>query len=185
MIKIAIVYYSDSGTTEAVAKSVAEGVKSMQAEFKLMNCLQADWQFLEAADAIIFGCPTYMGSAPAAFKKFMDDSSEVWFSRKWCNKIAAGFTNSAALSGDKLSTLNQLALYAFQQGMIWVGLDIMAGKAEKEGTVPLNRIGSWIGLMTQINTNTEPSLVQSDLLTAQYFGRRIAIHTKRFIGGNL
>lgn len=183
MVKIAIVYHSKTGVTGKVAHAVMEGARQQGAEVLLMKCLEVDNGYLDAADAVIFGCPTYMGSVPADFKKFMDDSSEAWMERKWCNKIAAGFTNSSAPSGDKLSTLSQIALYAFQHGMVWVGLDIMAGKTEAGATVPLNRLGSWVGLMTQLNNNTDPVLIESDLATAHYFGRRIALQTQKFNRG--
>lgn len=182
MAKIAIVYFSASGSTEKVAKAVAKGAGNFGAEVRLIPCKQIDMAYLDAADAIIFGCPTYMGSVPAEYKIFMDMTSEAWSARKWCDKVAAGFTNSAALSGDKLGTLMQLALFAFQQGMVWIGLDIMAGRTASGGTVPLNRVGGWLGLMTQINgTTTDEKLVESDLATAEYFGKRVANFTQRLM----
>jgi len=45
-----------------------------------------------------------------------------WLEQRWKDKIAAGFTNSASQSGDKLSTLLQLTVFAMQMGMIWVGV---------------------------------------------------------------
>jgi NAD(P)H dehydrogenase (quinone) len=182
MIKIAIVFFSAAGSTEKIAKAVAKGAGNFGAEVSLMPCKQVDMGYLDAADAIIFGCPTYMGSVPAEYKVFMDATSEAWSTRKWCDKVAAGFTNSAALSGDKLGTLIQLALFAFQQGMVWVGLDIMAGKTENGGAVPLNRVGGWLGLMTQINgVTTDEKLVECDLATAEYFGKRVADFTQRLM----
>src|SRR4051812_27485513 len=127
MIKIATVYFSGSGHTKIIAEHIVQGIKNESAEGILMDALTPDYELLNTCDAIIFGCPTYMGSVPAAFKKFMDDSSNIWYAQKWKNKIAAGFSDSAALSGDKLITLQQLSAFAFQHGMIWVGLELMAG----------------------------------------------------------
>jgi NAD(P)H dehydrogenase (quinone) len=62
------------------------------------------WATLNDADAIIMGSPTYMGSVSWQFKKFADASSKPWFSQAWKDKIFAGFTNSATMNGDKLST---------------------------------------------------------------------------------
>ena len=71
---------------------------------------EPDWEALDAADAIVFGCPTYMGSASARMKAFMEESLRPQFlERRWQDKLAAGFTNSAGMSGDKLCTLQQLA----------------------------------------------------------------------------
>jgi NAD(P)H dehydrogenase (quinone) len=60
---------------------------------------------LGAHDAIIYGSPTYMGGPAWQFKKFADASSKPWFSSAWKDKIAAGFTNSASVNGDKFSTI--------------------------------------------------------------------------------
>ena len=53
------------------------------------------WSELAQADAIIFGAPTYMGSASAVFKQFMEAASKVWMAQGWRDKIAAGFTMCA------------------------------------------------------------------------------------------
>jgi NAD(P)H dehydrogenase (quinone) len=178
MAKVSIVYHSEYGHTEVIARCIKEGVESLNSSCELMKCDDLDWQVLNESQAIIFGCPTYMGSTSAEFKKFMDSSSDVWRKQLWRNKIAAGFTNSVAMSGDKLSTLFQLSLFAFQHGMAWVGLDLMAGNCSSKGSnEDLNRIGSWLGLMTQSNSDeaAEISPPQSDRETAKYFGKRVAL----------
>ena len=43
------------------------------------TCPAGGWETLAAADAIIFGSPTYMGGASWQFKKFADASSKVWY----------------------------------------------------------------------------------------------------------
>jgi len=142
-----------------------------------------DFSTLEKCDAIVFGCPTYMGSVSAELKGFMDGTSDVWKNQKWKNKIAAGFTNSAALSGDKLSTLTQIMLFAMQHGMIWVGLDLMAGQVSSKSTgKELNRIGTWLGLATQSNVDEDHTKAppESDRKTAEYFGKRICEIIKKF-----
>jgi len=62
------------------------------------------WGDLEKAEAIIFGSPTYMGSASAEFKKFMDATSKIWYAQGWKDKIAAGFTNSASQSREHIDS---------------------------------------------------------------------------------
>ncbi|QEV28367.1 flavodoxin family protein [Streptomyces coeruleorubidus] len=56
------------------------------------------WAQLDAADAIIFGSATYMGTASAAFHSFAQASSKRWFPHAWVDKLAAGFTNAGAQS---------------------------------------------------------------------------------------
>ena len=106
MINIAIVYHSGFGHTKVVAEHVAKGAASIAGTtanlFKAEDLASPDsgpWEELARADAIIFGAPTYMGSASAPMKQFLDASSKVWFTQGWKDKIAAGFTNSAAWSG--------------------------------------------------------------------------------------
>jgi NAD(P)H dehydrogenase (quinone) len=109
MTQVAIVYHSGYGHTAEQAKAVARGAQKVAGvDVVLLTSDEAQQQFdqLKAADAIIFGSPTYMGSASAQFKAFMDASSKAWFTQDWKDKIAAGFTNSGSQNGDKLSTLN-------------------------------------------------------------------------------
>jgi hypothetical protein len=86
------------------------------------------WEVLDAADAIVFGCPTYMGSGSAALKAFMEETIQPQFlEQRWKDKLVAGFTNSAGMSGDKLLALQQLSGFAAQHGMIWITLGQLPG----------------------------------------------------------
>ena len=186
MLKIAIIAHSAYGHTYEIAKHIEKGIKDAGAEAKHFTAAEAveNIDQLEEFDGLVFGSPTYMGSASAEFKKFMDTSSKVWMKQKWRNKIAAGFTNSGAMSGDKLCTLTQFAIFAAQHGMIWVGNDIMPGNNSSAGSEEdLNRIGSWLGLMTQANVDEGPETAPpaSDRKTAEHFGTRIAELTKKFV----
>ncbi len=190
MIKVTIAYHSGYGHTAKVADYTAQGAKNVpNTEVNVINVgnmEEKDWSVLDESHAIIFGCPTYMGGVSAKFKEFIDSASKKWFEQKWRNKIAAGFTNSGAYSGDKLNSLVQLAINACQHGMIWVGNVGMAapGKGtEGPDSTQLNRIGSWLGLSTQSN-NEKPEVSPpiGDLETARLFGERIAEITHRFHG---
>ena len=137
-----------------------------------MNVESVDWDYLDVADAIVFGCPTYMGSLSAAMKLFMEQSSKRWLARTWQGKLAAGFTNGGGLSGDKLAVLQQINLFAMQHGMLWTGLPIMpTGRSVTD----LNRMSSFLGLMTQSdNAPVDVTPPKGDLETAFYFGEHIA-----------
>ena len=185
MTKVVVVYHSGYGHTETQAKAVARGAEKVAGtEVTLLTSEQAqqDWDTLNAADAIIFGSPTYMGSASAQFKAFMDASSSIWYQRGWKDKVAAGFTVSASQSGDKLSTLIQLALFAAQHGMVWVGLDLLPGNNSSTGSVnDLNRLGGFLGALAQANSDqgADVAPIQSDLLTAERLGERVANITNK------
>jgi multimeric flavodoxin WrbA len=130
--RIAVAYHSGYGHTAKQAEAVAAGASSVPgavAELVPLDELTEDvWDRLAAADAIVFGAPTYMGSPSAVFKKFAEESVRAWADDlAWRDKIAAGFTNSKAMSGDKLNSLVDLAVFAAQHGMIWVGLDLYPG----------------------------------------------------------
>jgi NAD(P)H dehydrogenase (quinone) len=186
-MQISIVYDSGYGHTARVAKAVAAGARSVDgADVRLIAIADGpmDWEVLENSDAIIFGSPTYNGMISARLKQFFEDSTKTaWTPQKWRNKLAAGFTNSGAQHGDKLSSLISMALFAAQHGMIWVGLDMMPGNSSSTGSEnDLNRHGSWLGVMTQSNTDQAADIapIRSDLDTAAYLGTRVARTVSRF-----
>jgi multimeric flavodoxin WrbA len=187
---ISIVYDSGYGHTAKQARAVAEGVKAVagvEAQLIAVADGAIPWQTLEASDAIIFGSPTYNGTLSAKLKQFFEDANKpAWNELKWRNKIAAGFTNSGAQSGDKLNTLVSMALFAAQHAMIWVGLDLKPGNATSTSSVKeLNRHGSWLGAMAQSNMDEGPELtpIESDLKTAAHLGKRVAGIARQFKQG--
>ena len=106
------------------------------------DLLQSLSLLIAFAEAIIFGAPTYTGGASAAFKAFEEATSNVVMAKGfgWKDKIAAGFTNSGARSGDKLATLMQIALFAAQHGMHWVNLGLPPANNSSTGSeADLNR----------------------------------------------
>ena len=144
-----------------------------------LNGAEVPWDELAESDALIFGCPTYMGGPSAQFKAFQDLTSSKVFGAGflWKNKIAAGFTNSAARSGDKLATLQQLSIFAAQHGMYWVGLGLPPGNNSSRGSEEdLNRLGFFLGAAAQSNADEDARAAPpaADLKTAEYLGRRVA-----------
>ena len=111
----------------------------------------------------------------------MDSTVDIWDNKGWNNKIAAGFTHSSALSGDKLGALMSIFIFAQQHGMMWIGVDLKSNETLKNFDVKLNRLGSWMGLMTESpSKDKELEINVSDIKTAEYFGARIAKITKKF-----
>ena len=181
---ITVLYDSGFGHTAKQAQAVADGVRRVpEAEAQLIAVADDDapWEKLGASDAIIFGSPTYNGTVSARLKKVMEDSTRTaWLPQPWRDKLAAGFTNSGAMHGDKLNSLVTMALFAAQHGMIWVGLDIFPGRSPQER----NRVGGWLGAMAQSNDESpELSPISSDLDTAAYLGQRVAEVTRQFMAG--
>ena len=159
-----------------MAQAVAEGsdgtLLAIYAEGKLPA---GGWEQLAAASTIVFGSPTYMGSVSWQFKKFADASSKPWFTQLWKNKLAAGFTNSASMNGDKHSTLHYLFTLSQQHGMLWAGTGLMPSNAKDSTRDDLNYVGSYAGLMTATPSNASPDeMVPGDIATAKAFGQRVA-----------
>lgn len=57
MSKIAVVYWSGTGNTEAMANAVQEGAAAAGADAALLNCSEFDASKIADYDAIAFGCP--------------------------------------------------------------------------------------------------------------------------------
>lgn len=182
MTSVAIVYFSATGHTQQVAEAVADGAKSIAGtEVTLLRILGEDiengrWKndaivkTLNAADAIVFGTPTYMGGYAAQFKMFIDACGGIWYQQGWKDKIGAGFTHSNGLSGDKLNTLVGLMINSMQHSMIWVGTGAMPEGSTPEKT---NRLASYSGAMAQSNMD-QPNIGPGDRQTAAALGRRVA-----------
>lgn len=178
---VSIVFDSGFGHTARLAEAVAEGARRRAGTDAVLVSVRegnVPWDVLERSDAIVFGSPTYNGMFSAKLKQFFEDATKpVWNELKWRDKLAAGFTNSGAHSGDKLNALVSMALIAAQHGMIWVGLDLKPGNSASTGSgEDLNRLGSWLGAMAQANVDEGPDVAppRSDLLTAAYLGERVA-----------
>ncbi len=185
MKKVYVVYHSGFGHTTRQAQAVQQGAAAVDGiESVLLHTEEATERLdeLDGADAIVFGCPTYMGSMSAEMKKFLEVAAAKWAVQAWKDKVAGGFTNSGSLSGDKLSTLNGLFLFAMQQSMVWVGLGMLPSSNDREAVKTIqgpgpdahNRSGSFVGPMAssfEVGPDEAPS--KGDLETAELYGRRV------------
>ena len=176
MAKVVVVYHSGYGHTQRVAQQVAAGAHAeliaIDAEG---NVPDSAWDTLAAADAIIFGSPTYMGSPSWQFKKFADASSKAWFTRAWQDKVFGGFTNSASLTGDKQVALINLQTLASQHGGIWVSLGLLPSNSKAAARTDVNNLGGSVGLLVQSPSDASvDEIPQGDLDTAKQYGARVA-----------
>ena len=74
MTKTAVIFHSGYGHAQRVAQFVADGAQAQLIAIDADgNISEADWATLDAADAIVFGSPTYMGMVSWQFKKFADE----------------------------------------------------------------------------------------------------------------
>lgn len=183
MKSIAVLFHSGFGHTTNVAQAVLDGIGAVEDVTSSLVEINADgelsdkqWAELDSADAIIFGSPTYMGMASWQFKKVADASSKRWFTQEWKNKLAAGFTNSATMNGDKHSTLHYFMTLAMQHSMIWVGSGMMPSNSKAATRDDINYVGSFGGLMTTSpsDASADEAPPKGDIETAKLFGQRVA-----------
>src|SRR5919107_5364938 len=128
--KVAIIYYSSTGTTYALARAVEEGAREAGAEVRLRKVKElapeavvaanegwaahrqetqdvgeASNDDLTWADAIIFGTPTRYGLPSAQLKQFIDQTGGLWARGALANKIGSAFTSAATHHGGQEATV--------------------------------------------------------------------------------
>jgi NAD(P)H dehydrogenase (quinone) len=184
MSKNVVVYFSGYGHTRRFAQSAAEGAAATLIEIDEQgNVPDSAWEALAAADAIIFGAPTYMGSMPWQFKKFADASSKVWFTRGWQDKVFGGFSNSASLNGDKQVSMIWLQTLAAQHGGIWVSLGMLPANSKASTRNDVNSLGGSIGALVQTPSDAGvDEVLPGDLETVRLYAKRVADIAQRLHG---
>ncbi len=194
MTTLTIVYHSGYGHTKKLAESVLAGMNEVADVSASLIAIDADgnvpdtaWARLAASDAIVFGSPTYMGSASWQFKKFVDATSKPWFTQVWKDKLFAGFTNSASMNGDKLATLQMMMTLAMQHSGVWIGTGLMPSNTKAAKRDDINYLGSFAGLMAQSpsDASADEGPLAGDLATGRLFGKRIATAARRMTAEQL
>ncbi len=191
MAKIVVIFHSGYGHTRKQAEAVLAGASQAHgADAELIaidkdgEVTEADWELLAESDAIIFGSPTYMGGPSWQFKKMADASSKPWFGQAWKDKVAAGFTNSATMNGDKFSTIQYMITLAMQHSMIWIGTGMMPSNTKAATRNDLNYVGGFSGALAQSpsDSSTDEGPAPGDLETARQFGTRVAAYAVKTRG---
>lgn len=133
-VKVAVIYYSSTGTIAALAKEIATTAEQAGADVRLRRAEELAPQAaidsnpawaqnardtadipvatpddIDWADAVLFGSPTRYGNITAQLKQYIDMLGPLWAQGKLADKVYSGFTSSATLHGGQESTL--LALY--------------------------------------------------------------------------
>jgi len=133
-IKLAVIYYSSTGTNYKMALAAKEAAEAAGVEVRLrkvkelapqsaidanpawrayvdatVSVQEASLEDLEWADAFIFGTPTRFGNVASQMKQFIDTTGPLWAQGKLSNKVVAGFTSAQNAHGGQETTL--LALY--------------------------------------------------------------------------
>lgn len=160
-MKIAILYFSQTGNTEKMAGVIRDGILeyNKNIEVSLMNISSdenIDKDFLNDSSAVIFGTPTYVASTCWQMKKFFDTR----FDCKLEGKLAACFATAGCVWGGPDIAIQSILEMALTHGMLAYSSGTEFGR-------PYIHLGP-IALMNNLEEN-------ADIFTL--FGKRIARKT--------
>jgi NAD(P)H dehydrogenase (quinone) len=197
--KVAIIYYSQTGTTYELAKAVEEGARQSGAETRLLKVRETapdevwlgneNWKKhrdetdhikeatnddLEWADAVIFGTPTRYGLPSAQLKNFIDQTGGLWAKGALVNKIGSSFTTTATAHGGQEQTILAINTAFYHWGMIIVAPGYTEASQFQSG----NPYGA---SFTSNNGQLDPDEVA--LTAGRLQGRRVAEVTTQFLKG--
>ncbi len=180
-IRVHIIYHSDRGHTRCLAEAIASGAESVRnTEVQLIEVSRAAKTHVTTCDALILGCPTYMGNVSSPMKEFIDTViSQIWTEGGIPGKVGACFTSSGSYHGGKEFTLFAFLSTLFQLGMTVVSLP--------PGQITENRaLGFTFGAGTSsINTGENEELDANEKATAFALGARVAQVTQQFKRGEV
>jgi NAD(P)H dehydrogenase (quinone) len=178
IMNIFVVYDSEDGHTEALARAVAEGAQAVEgANVHLHHANEADVRDLDRMDAIIWGCPGHFGTISAGLKAWIDKLGYLWAHGKLVDKIGAVFCTIATEHGGIEATLLNLITPMLHHGMIIVGLP---------ANVPENVLyGSYYGVGVTVRLEESPDdppnmPTEEDLTLGRALGERVSRLTARF-----
>ncbi|MFD1954083.1 NAD(P)H-dependent oxidoreductase [Paenibacillus thailandensis] len=171
-MKAYVVYDSESGHTEALARSVAEGAGLVRnAEVTLRRVDEADPRDLADMDAILWGCAGHFGTVSSGLKEFIDRLGYLWAKGQLVGKVGGVFCTTATQHGGIEATLLSLIIPMLHQGMIIAGLP---------GNIPENALyGSYygVGIVCPVEQSPDDPLNLprgNDLVLGRALGKRVA-----------
>lgn len=163
MSQISVLYFSGYGHAAKLAEAVERGAASQPGaqicRFRISETgelpLEA-WASLSEADAIVYGSPTYMGGPAWQFKRVAEASSKLWLDQAWRDKLAAGFTVSAATNGDKYLTIQYFWTLSQQHSQVWVGTGLLPSNALAHTADDINWSGGFTGVQAIAPADASP-----------------------------
>jgi len=188
MSEVLVLYYSQSGSTAEMARTIARGVEEiegMQARLRTVPAVStvceaseptvpdsgapyAQLSDLEQCAGLILGSPTHFGNMAASLKHFIDGSGSLWMSGALIGKPAAVFTSTASMHGGQESTLLSMLLPLLHHGMLVMGLPYSEAALHKTSTG-----GTPYGA-SRLNSNDNAPLDDNEKELCLALGRRIA-----------
>ncbi len=163
--QVLIAYYSLTGNTEQMARGVVEGVRRVSGATPILKKVdEVSKQDLEAAEAIILGCPTYYGNIPGKMKTVIDDWS--WKMKvDFTDKAGGAFAVGGGQAGGKEFVVVSLLMFMLNNRMVVAG---PLYQNDRTGSV-------WAEAGAAAMTGPlDPGVSQGELDSAQRLGERIA-----------
>lgn len=188
MPNILILYYSQGGSTKAIAEKIAQGVEYASVEATLRTVpeispnhektapeipekgsVYVTKEDIKTADGIILGSPTRFGNMAAPLKYFIDTTSDLWFQGSLINKPAAVFTSTSSLHGGQETTLLSMMLPLLHHGAVIVGIPYSETALQQTHTG-----GTPYGMSHFNGVNSDKNLSQDEVVLAKALGKRVA-----------
>ncbi len=120
MLKILIIYYSNSGNTKKMAEFVSKGIQEEgEVECEVKNVEDIYIDELKEVNGIIIGSPTYYGTMTWQIKKLFDDSINLHGSLD--GKVGAAFSSSGNIGGGNETTVMDILKAMLIHGMVIYG----------------------------------------------------------------
>jgi NAD(P)H dehydrogenase (quinone) len=169
-VRVLIAYYSLTGNTQQMAQGVVEGAKRVPGVTAVVKKVdEVSKEDLDAADAIVLGCPTYYGSIPGKMKTVIDDWS--WKMKvDFTDKVGGAFATGGGQMGGKEFAAISLVMFMINNRMIVAGP--LFGN-EKTGSV-------WAEVAAGAMTGPlDPGVGANELDSARRLGERVARVAKK------
>ncbi|MHC4584218.1 MAG: flavodoxin family protein [Planctomycetota bacterium] len=162
---VLIAYDSLTGNTERMAQAVVKGVKQVPGAVAVAKRIrEVTREDLEAADAIVLGCPTYYANIPGRMKTLIEDWS--WRMKvDFTDKVGGAFATGGGQMGGKEHVVISLLLFMINNRMIVAGPLYQ----DEEGQDIWAETGA--GAMTG---PIDPGIGRKELDSASRLGERVA-----------
>ncbi|MFG1922770.1 NAD(P)H:quinone oxidoreductase [Cryptosporangium sp. NPDC048952] len=195
-VKIAVIYYSATGTVHALAQAVAEGAAATGADVRLRQVAElasataidanprwrqhadataslreASIDDLVWADAFAFGTPTRFGAPAAQLKQFIDQTGGLWRDGKLADKPVTAFTSAFNRHGGSEATILSLSNVFYHWGALIVPPGFTDPAVSAAGGNPYG------------TSSTGEGPDAAALAAARYQGQRLAATTIRLVEG--
>ncbi len=113
-MKIAILYYSQTGNTIKIAEEIEKGLhKAGDLEVKKMSIEDLDLDFVKECSAVIFGTPTYYASMCWQMKKWFDTAGV-----QLSGKLGSCFATANFMGGGSEIAMADLIHHMLVKGML-------------------------------------------------------------------